>query len=84
MKVKTAIEVKRYGDYDVLYTVCIMVHENKMKINDVLNEFFNLKGIGSNVGLDYTVLGEITEEFIVFLEDKGFKELKTKQIYFGD
>lgn len=80
----TIIEVQAFGDFDVKYTDSIMVHDDKLDKEEILKEFCSLKGIESNKGLDYKILNRITEEFVLFLESKGFKKLKTDPIYFCD
>lgn len=80
----TIIEVQSFGDFNVKYTDSIMVHDDKLDKEEILKEFCALKGIKSNKGLDYKILNRITEEFVLFLESKGFKRLKTDPIYFCD
>jgi hypothetical protein len=84
MELNTFIEVQEFGDFDVKYTNCIMVHSDKMDKNEILDEFYQVQGITSNTGLDYRELYNITEDFISFLELKGFKRLETQSVYFCD
>jgi hypothetical protein len=84
MELNTFIEVQAFGDFDVKYTDCIMVHSDKMDKNEILKEFYKVQGITSNVGLDYSQLYNITQDFISFLELKGFKRLETQSVYFCD
>jgi len=84
MEINTVIEVQAYGDFDVTYTDCIMVHIEKIDKTEILKEFYQIQGITSNTGLDYKTLRTITEDFISFLELKGFKKLKTQQVHFCD
>jgi len=81
---KTIIEVQAFGDFDVKYTVCIMVHPEVLNVNEILNEFYSINGISSNKGLSYHVLSTVNDDFISFLELKGFSILKTQAIYFCD
>lgn len=83
MKIKTSIEVQRYGDTH-LYTDCIMVHSEKLIVDDILKEFYEIQGINSMSGLDYEMLNTITDNFIAFLELKGFNRLYPNIIYFCD
>lgn len=83
-EMSTFIEVQSYGDFDIKYTNCIMVHYDKLDKIEILNEFYKLQGITSNEGLDYKILSTITEDFICFLELKGFKKLQTQSVYFCD
>ena len=82
MEINTIIEVQAFGDFDVKYTVCVMVHSDKMDKNKILKEFYHIQGITSYKGLDYRILRTITEDFISFLELKGFNILKTQSVYF--
>ena len=84
MIINTVIEVQQFGDFDVLNTNCIMVHSDAMDKKEILKEFYQIHGIPSNKGLDYKVLSTITEDFISFLELKGFKKLETQPVYFCD
>ena len=84
MEINTVIEVQAFGDFDVKYTDCIMIHSDRMDKNEILKEFYQIQGITSNKGLDYRILRTITEDFISFLELKGFKKLETQSVYFCD
>lgn len=84
MEIKTAIEVQAFGDFDVKYTDCVMIHSDKMDKNEILKEFYGIQGITSNKGLDDRKLYDITQDFISFLELKGFKRLETQSVYFCD
>jgi len=84
MKISTVIEVQAYGDFDVKQTNCIMVHEDKLNVSEVLKEFHTIQGINSNSGLSSKILRTIIDDFIFFLELKGFNKLKTKEICFSD
>lgn len=84
MELNTFIEVQNFGDFDVKYTDCIMVHSDKIDKNEILKEFYQIQGITSNTGLDYRKLYDITQDFISFLELKGFKRLETQSVYFCD
>jgi len=84
MELNTFIEVQGFGDFDVKYTDCIMVHSNKIDENEILKEFYQIQGIESNTGLDYRKLYNVTQDYIAFLELKGFKKLKTYAVYFCD
>lgn len=84
MEINTVIEVQAFGDFDVKYTDCVMIHSDKIDKNEILKEFYQIQGITSNKGLDYKILRNITEDFISFLELKGFKRLETQSVYFCD
>jgi hypothetical protein len=84
MNIKTAIEVKAWGDFDILYTVCVMIYSEKVNKDEILKEFYQIQGISSCDGLSYKKLSTITEDFIAFLELKGFKKLRTHEVYFSD
>ena len=84
MEINTFIEVQAFGDFDVTYTVCVMIHNEKLDKNILLDEFYKIVGITSNNGLDYKKLYTITQDFISFLELKGFKKLNTEKVYFCD
>ena len=84
MVIKTAIEIKQYGDFDLVNTKCIMVSEDKYDFNHLLQEFYKQQGITSNKGLDDNKLNEITEKFIKFLKSKDFYQLKTQSVLFTD
>lgn len=53
MELNTFIEVQAFGDFDIKYTDCVMVHCEKMDKNEILEEFYQVQGITSNKGLDY-------------------------------
>ena len=84
MEINTVIEVQAFGDFDILYTECIMVSSEKHDTKGIFNEFYKLMGIESNTGLGRLILMDIREDFISFLELKGFSKLKTEAIYFCD
>ena len=84
MEINTVIEVQAFGDFDVKYTDCVMVHSEKIDKNEILNEFYQMQGISSNKGLDVRVLYDTTQDFISFLELKGFEKLETQSVYFCD
>ena len=84
MNKNTVIEIEAFADYDISYTVCVMVHSEKIDKDILLNEFYNIEGIKSNEGLDYNKLYAITGNFIAFLELKGFTKLETEKICFTD
>ena len=84
MELNTFIEVQAFGDFDIKYTDCVMVHSDKIDKNEILKEFYQVQGIISNTGLDYRQLYNITQDFISFLELKGFKRLETQSVYFCD
>lgn len=84
MELNTFIEVQAFGDFDVKYIDCIMVHSDKIDKNGILKEFYCMLGISSNTGLDYETLRTITQDFIAFLELKGFVKLKTQSVIFCD
>jgi hypothetical protein len=80
----TVIEVKAFGDFDVMYTYCIMVHSDTLNRDELMSEFYTIRGISSNRGLCYRDLYGITEDFVAFLEMKGFVRLQTQVVYFCD
>jgi hypothetical protein len=84
MEINTVIEVQAFGDFDILYTDSIMVSSEKHDVKGIFSEFYTFMGIKSNTGLRHTILTEIREDFIAFLELKGFSKLKTNPIYFCD
>lgn len=81
---ETVIEIQAFGDFDIKYTECIMVSDEKHGLKTLLKEFYEIEGITSTHGNDYKKLNAITNNFIAFLQLKGFKKLKTKEIYFCD
>lgn len=82
MELSTFIEVQDFGDFDVKYTNCIMIHSDKVDKDEILKEFYQIQSITSNIGLNNNQLQNITENFIQFLELKGFKRLETQKVYF--
>lgn len=84
MEINTTIEVKAFADFDILYTECVMVHFNKFDTRELFSEFYKLEGITSFNELNYKNKRDVTENFIAFLELKGFQKLKTIPIYFCD
>jgi hypothetical protein len=81
---KTVIELKQFVDFGVLNTNCIMIHSDKLDLDNLLDEFYRLKGIKSYRGLSEDVLRTINNDFISFLRKRGFKRLETQSIYFCD
>ncbi len=81
---KTIIEVEAFGDFDVMYTVVIMVSEEKIELSSLQNEFCQIEGIASFKGVPNNRLYETTENYIAFLKLKGFKALATQKVYFCD
>jgi hypothetical protein len=84
MEINTVIEVKGTGDFDMTYTDCVMVHTDKLNVDEITKEFYQIQGITSNKWLDYRELHNITQDFISFLELKGFSRLETEVMYFCD
>jgi spore coat polysaccharide biosynthesis protein SpsF (cytidylyltransferase family) len=84
MKIKTAIEVQIFGDFDMKYTECIMVSPEYFNKQDLINEFCELEGITSIKGVAWNKLNHYTQAFIKFLELKGLVKLKTDEVYFTD
>ena len=84
MEINTVIEIQAFGDFDIKYTVCIMVHSEKIDKGYLLKEFYKIQGILSNQGLSNETLSTINDDFIAFLELKGFRMLETEMIYFCD
>lgn len=80
---ETIIEVQAFGDFDIMYTECVMVSDIKFDINELQKEFCEIENIPSFRGLKGS-LYELTYNFIAFLELKGFKKLQTTPIYFCD
>jgi hypothetical protein len=81
---KTIIEIQKWNDSDVLITDCIMVSKGKFNENDLVREFCGLSGIVSTSGIPNKILPSITNDFIIYLELKGFTKLKTYKIHFSD
>ncbi len=81
---KTIIEVKAFGDFDIMYTDCIMVSTEKMDVKEVIKDFCVFMNIPDIKGLPDNKLYEITQEFIEYLEMIGFNKLKTTQVYMCD
>jgi len=84
MEVKTTIEIQKYGDFDMKYTDCIMVSNEKHRQKKLLKEFYDIYNIKSSSGMDSSMLDKLTEDFICFLEMKGFTKLKTYEVCFSD
>lgn len=82
--IKTIIEVKAFGDFDIMFTHSIMVSPEELDVDKLLKEFYDLVGIESNHKVNHVLLYEITEDFVSFLELKGFSRLKTNVVYFSD
>lgn len=80
----TFINVKKYGDFDMPYTVCVMMHTEKFNKGDLLSEFYAIEGISSTDGLTEKQLNTVTEDFICFLEMKGFRNMKLNTVIFSD
>lgn len=84
MEMNTIIELQAFGDFGVKYTDCIMVHSDIIDKSKIMSEFYQIKNIKSNTGLDFITLQTISDDFISFLETKGFVKLNTQKIYFCD
>lgn len=84
MEIKTVIEVQQFADFDMVCTKCIMVSNEKFLKFELLNEFCNINNIPSIKGLDCNKLNQYTEDFVTFLELKGFTELKTFKVLLSD
>ena len=80
----TYIEVQAFGDFDILYTECIMVSKDDISTDNIIKDFLDINGLKSTKGLHLNKLRDYTEDFIAYLELLGFEKLKTKQIYFCD
>ncbi len=76
----TAIQIERYGDFDMINTICIMICDDNRDVKTINNNFCDINGIPKN--------GDIPDIFIddykKFLKKEGFRELKTKKIRFTD
>jgi hypothetical protein len=82
---KTVIEVKAFGDFDIMYTMCIMVSTEKMIVQDIIKDFCEMMEIPSIKGLPWnTNFYEMTEEFVTYLELRGFSKLQTTEVYLCD
>lgn len=81
---ETIIEVQAFGDFDIMYTECVMVSDIKFDINELQKEFCEIENIPSFHDLQRSSFYELTYSFIVFLELKGFKKLQTTPMYFCD
>jgi hypothetical protein len=86
MEVKTTVFVQAYGDFDVRYTKCTLVHSEYKDITHLREIFAMRKGIKPSFqGNSYMELDTLTTEFIQFLiKEEGFQHLKGKEIYFTD
>jgi hypothetical protein len=82
----TIIEVQAFGDFDMLYTECIMVSGGKHEKEELIQEFCVISGLDSTdgKGLKYNMLREVTSDFIAFLSLKGFVKMETQKVYFSD
>ena len=86
----TFIEVEAFGDFTMKYTVGIFYTIEKKDIDSIKKKFCELKGLPSFDNLQhvpdytYSMLSNLTDEFIIFLKKEGFKELQTKKVYFCD
>lgn len=85
MEIKTVIEIKRYGDYDILYTECIMGSPDIRDADDILKTYCNLRGFPKTdgSGLPYNVLNDVTADFVT-LKKQNFRIIKTNNIIFSD
>ena len=84
MEINTIIEVQCFADCGTTCTQNIMVHNDKLDTKIIYQEFYTMKNIESNKGLDYRQLSALTDEFVDFLKSKGFTELETEKFYFTD
>lgn len=82
--IQTYIEVEAWGDFDVQYTACIMVADEKRDVDSIVKAFCAKNGLPGMKGLPYNMLGDTTKEFIKYLKKEGFRELKTNKVCFSD
>ena len=83
MDIKTVIEIQQWCD-SIKTTVCIMVSSDKLNTNDITQNYCTLRGLPSINNLPDNILRDVTSDFITYLKDIGFSELKTNKIYFSD
>ena len=88
----TIIELEAWGDYDMLYTDCIMVTEEVWTVSSLISSFVEDIGFKGDVdirkdginGLPYDMLSDFNSEFKKYLKKQGFRVLKTKKVHFSD
>ena len=51
MEINTVFEIKAISDFDIRYTVCIMVHKDKLRVYDILKEPIKLLYVATNSGV---------------------------------
>ncbi len=81
---KTVIEVQAFGDFDIKYTDCIMVSEEKKDVKEIIKDFCVFMNIPDIKGLPSNKLYDMTQEFIEYLKMIGFTKLKTTEVYMCD
>ena len=84
MQFKTIIEIQKYADFGIRYTDCIMVFAEELNVESLKKEFCSIEGIEGTKGIPYNMLDLVTDEFVAFLNKKGFVKLKTKEVIFTD
>jgi len=86
LRVRTAIEIKNYGDFDIPVTNCIMVSPDVRNTKDLLKTFSIYRGLPNpdGSGLPTNMLEDTTEDFIKYLKKEGFKKLNTTDVIFSD
>lgn len=86
MEFKTVIEVQAFGDFDILQTTCVMTSTDWHDPAALMSEFCQINNLPpkSGKGLVGVILYEVTNDYIAFLELKGFTRLQTTPQYFCD
>jgi len=72
------------GDFDIQQTRCIMIADFKPDVKNMVDEYCVYRNIPGTNGLNHKQLDGRTENFIKYLNRKGFGELKTKEVCFSD
>ena len=80
--VRCAIEIQKYGDFDMRYTDTIMISDNDHSVKTLKKSFCDQHQIDLS-NLPHGKINYYADEFIKFLKERGFKPLKTKEIIFG-
>lgn len=73
-----------YGDFDINQTYKIMVSSEKFNVKELVSEYLVLRGLDSTSGLPNNMISDTTIDFVNYLENMGFSDLKRKSVCFSD
>lgn len=76
----TAIEIIRYGDFDMSYTECVMITSEVRDVKSIKRAFEASICENDISNLESFSEDEVTNEFKKYLKKEGFRPLKMKSV----